>query len=50
MTTQSHKCPGAGGSSLQVYRVEEVSELLGLGLNQTYAGIARKGEIPSVRR
>jgi excisionase family DNA binding protein len=31
-----------------VHRVEEVSELLGMGLNQTYQAIAR-GEIPSLK-
>jgi excisionase family DNA binding protein len=31
-----------------VYRVEEVSEMLGMGLNQTYRAIAR-GELPSIK-
>jgi excisionase family DNA binding protein len=31
-----------------VYKAEQVSELLGLGLNQVYEGIKR-GEIPSCR-
>jgi excisionase family DNA binding protein len=31
-----------------VYKVEQVSEMLNLGLNQVYEGI-RRGEIPSVK-
>jgi excisionase family DNA binding protein len=46
MTTQGHECRCS--EPPLVYRVEQVSELLGMGLNQTYQAIAR-GELPSVR-
>lgn len=41
MTIQHHTEP-------LVHRVEEVSEMLGTGINQTYAAI-RRGEIPSIK-
>ena len=34
--------------SRQTYRVEEVSEILGIGRNSAYEAI-RRGEIPSIR-
>jgi excisionase family DNA binding protein len=40
--------PGHNSEPPLVHRVEEVSEMLGMGLNQTYAAIAR-GELPSIR-
>jgi len=40
----AHKC---SCSEPLVYRVEEVAELLGMGINQTYAAV-RAGKIPSI--